>query len=290
MAMQHYAEVKTETPRAIKEVKKTSMSSLLQQYVTEVEQDINTETLVKKELISEQARQIAERIRLKETDKWIQKANVKKGGLHKALGVPQDETIPKSKIEKASHSKNAHLKHMAQFAKNVSEAHDPHEYGYEGEMAENQFTALKHAMHEIESMLSRDTDLPEWVQSKITLATDYVETVRDYLIGERGMAESHNPDTMSPADYDRHEQDQMDNDKRSFKRREMEHELSHEDNGQYYIVIAKNGKWEKTKAQPDLGMDAAFKMVERLHNKYPSMHLGVYDPFMKSVHNMGKKA
>jgi len=79
-------------------------------------------------------------------------------------------------------------------------------------------------------------------------------------------------------------------DKRDFKRREMDHELGHEDNGQYYVVIAKNGKWEKTKAQPDLGMDAAFKMVERLHNKYPSMHLGVYDPFMKSVHNMGKKA
>jgi hypothetical protein len=239
MAMQHYAEIKTETPRAIKEVKKTSMSSLLQQYVTEVEQDISEEQVAKKELISEQARRIADRV------------------------------LAKGKIV---------------------EAHDQNEYGNEGEMAHNQFTALKHAMHEIESMLSRDDDLPEWVQSKITLATDYVETVRDYLIGERGMAEGRNPDTMSPADYDRHEQDQMDHDKSSFKRREMEHELSHEDRGQYYVVIAKNGKWEKTKAQPDLGMDAAFKMVERLHNKYPSMHLGVYDPFMKKVHNMGKKA
>ena len=239
MAMQHYAEVKTETPRAIKEVKKTSMSSLLQQYVTKVEQDINDEKVTKKELISEQARRIADRVLAKEK---------------------------------------------------VAESHDPHEYGYEGEMAENQFTALKHAIRELESMISRDDDLPEWVQSKITLATDYIETVRDYLIGEHGMAESHNPDTMSPADYNRHEQDQMDNDKSSFKRREMEHELGHEDHGQYYVVIAKNGKWEKTKAQPGPGMDTAFKMVERLHGKYPSMHLGVYDPFMKKVHNMGKKA
>ena len=57
-----------------------------------------------------------------EGEKWIQKAvNPKtKGDLHKALHVPQDETIPKSKIDKATHSKNGHLRHMAQFAKNVT--------------------------------------------------------------------------------------------------------------------------------------------------------------------------
>jgi hypothetical protein len=56
-------------------------------------------------------------------EKWIQKAvNPKtKGDLHTALHVSQGNTIPKSKIEKASHSKNSHLRHMAQFAKNVSE-------------------------------------------------------------------------------------------------------------------------------------------------------------------------
>ena len=56
------------------------------------------------------------------TDKWIQKATKPstKGDLHKALHVPQGEKIPKGKIEKASHSKNAHLRHMAQFAKNVA--------------------------------------------------------------------------------------------------------------------------------------------------------------------------
>lgn len=56
------------------------------------------------------------------TNKWIQKA-VKpstKGDLHRALHVPQDETIPRSKIDKATHSKNPHVRHMAQFAKNVA--------------------------------------------------------------------------------------------------------------------------------------------------------------------------
>ena len=55
-----------------------------------------------------------------EGEKWIQKAHVKKGGLHKALHVPQDETIPKSRIAQAIHSADPHLRHMAQFAKNVA--------------------------------------------------------------------------------------------------------------------------------------------------------------------------
>ena len=57
-----------------------------------------------------------------EGEKWIQKAvnPAHKGGLHKALHVAQDKTIPKAKIEKATHSKNPKLRHMAQFAKNVA--------------------------------------------------------------------------------------------------------------------------------------------------------------------------
>jgi hypothetical protein len=57
-----------------------------------------------------------------DSEKWIQKAvNPKtKGNLHKALHVPQGETIPKAKIAKATHSKNPKLRHMAQFAKNVA--------------------------------------------------------------------------------------------------------------------------------------------------------------------------
>ena len=38
--------------------------------------------------------------------KWIQKAKIKKGALHKELGVPTGKKIPKKKLEKAEHSKN----------------------------------------------------------------------------------------------------------------------------------------------------------------------------------------
>ena len=42
--------------------------------------------------------------------------HLRKGGLHRALGVPEDENIPGEKLEAAKHSKNPHVVHMANFA------------------------------------------------------------------------------------------------------------------------------------------------------------------------------
>lgn len=38
------------------------------------------------------------------------------GGLHRALGIPEDKKIPESKIEAAKNSKNEHVAHMANMA------------------------------------------------------------------------------------------------------------------------------------------------------------------------------
>jgi hypothetical protein len=35
-------------------------------------------------------------------EKWIQKAHIKKGALHKELGVPEGKKIPAKKLEKAT--------------------------------------------------------------------------------------------------------------------------------------------------------------------------------------------
>lgn len=51
--------------------------------------------------------------------------HLRAGGLHRALGVPEGETIPKSKVEAATHSKNAHVAHMARFAQTMSHFHHP---------------------------------------------------------------------------------------------------------------------------------------------------------------------
>ena len=70
----------------------------------------------------------------------------------------------------------------------VAEAKDEQEYGYEGDMAMTQLeTAIRHATH-LKDMMEPDTDLPEWVQSKITLATDYLQTACDYMTSEMNEA------------------------------------------------------------------------------------------------------
>lgn len=47
-------------------------------------------------------------------------SHLRKGGLHRALNVPENEDIPKDKIAKAANSSNPHLKKMAQMAENMS--------------------------------------------------------------------------------------------------------------------------------------------------------------------------
>lgn len=40
------------------------------------------------------------------SEKFIQKMHLKKGALHKSLGVPEGKKIPESKLKKAEHSSN----------------------------------------------------------------------------------------------------------------------------------------------------------------------------------------
>jgi hypothetical protein len=71
------------------------------------------------------------------------------------------------------------------------EPYDADEYDSEGDMAKEQLHTMKLAAMELSSILSDDENLPEWVQSKITKALDYVDTARDYMIStkaDRGMA------------------------------------------------------------------------------------------------------
>jgi hypothetical protein len=63
-------------------------------------------------------------------------------------------------------------------------AKDPKEYGFEGEMAMSQLKGIMQHAKQLHGMLKPDTDLPEWVQSKITLSYDYLQTAADYMSTE----------------------------------------------------------------------------------------------------------
>lgn len=76
----------------------------------------------------------------------------------------------------------------------VAEDYDRDEYDEEGEMAQSQARTIEDAAQELQAILDADENLPEWVQKKITLAMDYIDTARDYLKANRpedqGMEES----------------------------------------------------------------------------------------------------
>jgi len=55
------------------------------------------------------------------------------------------------------------------------------EYDREGDMAKDDLRTINGAAKELYDILDADENLPEWVQSKITKAVDYIDTVRDYM-------------------------------------------------------------------------------------------------------------
>jgi hypothetical protein len=76
-------------------------------------------------------------------------------------------------------------------------AKDSREYGYEGEMVMSQLKGIMNHAEQLHDILKPDTDLPEWVQSKITLAYDYMQTAADYMATE--MSEEAQLDELSGA-------------------------------------------------------------------------------------------
>lgn len=75
---------------------------------------------------------------------------------------------------------------------------DVGEYDREGDMAQSQLKTAEDAAAELRSILDADENLPEWVQSKITKAVDYLDTARDYMKSEKqGVAEG-STDTVYP--------------------------------------------------------------------------------------------
>ena len=66
----------------------------------------------------------------------------------------------------------------------VKEAKEKTEYDYEGDMARGQLQSIINNAQRVHDMLEDNDNLPEWVQSKITLAEDYISTVSNYLMSE----------------------------------------------------------------------------------------------------------
>ncbi|MGA0851688.1 MAG: hypothetical protein ACO3QM_06590 [Candidatus Nanopelagicaceae bacterium] len=69
--------------------------------------------------------------------------------------------------------------------KPTNENYDKGEYDYEGDMAKTQLKGIIRNSQQLHDLLQPADNLPEWVQSKITMATDYIQTATDYMLSVR---------------------------------------------------------------------------------------------------------
>jgi len=180
MAMQHYSEVKTAALKPIKEVKKTAMSSLFQRYVVEAEEELLEEKAVRKEIISEQARRVADRVLAKES-RVDELSNRVLGDYKKAAGADARAADKAGDFKRADKRfkgiVSATKKEFANDKKqSVAEGIDA-----EGGMAREQLISMAHHALELAKHLEPDTQLDAWVQTKIGLASDYIQTVSDFV-------------------------------------------------------------------------------------------------------------
>ena len=96
-----------------------------------------------------------------------------------AMSYLRSTNVPKEKHEKLA-------MHIADkfHGSGIDEAKDAREYDYEGDMAKSQLRSIIANAQTVHDMLKDDTNMAEWVQSKITLSADYISTVRDYITSE----------------------------------------------------------------------------------------------------------
>jgi hypothetical protein len=93
-------------------------------------------------------------------------------------------------LDKISFVKKHGLTKSVARQKLTTEAKEKTEYDYEGDMARGQLQSIISNAQRVHDMLKDDTNIAEWVQSKITLAEDYISTVANYMMSELDEATS----------------------------------------------------------------------------------------------------
>ena len=114
--------------------------------------------------------------------KRVTDATVRKTFRLKAQGKDEEETNENYKYDYGSPQATKLAKKMTP---GQNEAKDPNEYDNEGAMLKSQLKQINSASASLMKMVKDDENLPEWVQSKMTKATDYMRSVRDYLESEK---------------------------------------------------------------------------------------------------------
>jgi hypothetical protein len=124
------------------------------------------------------------RIGLTVTDPNHPMVSKRKETIQKTVRVTSDDREKAIKSAIAHHKRKGYKVHDHHYIGTVNEAKDVREYDYEGDMAKSQLRAIIANAQQAHDMLDDNTNMAEWVQSKITLAADYISTVADYMQSE----------------------------------------------------------------------------------------------------------
>jgi hypothetical protein len=104
-----------------------------------------------------------------------------------AMALKREED--KRKLKDESRAARIAAEKKEQEKQPVKEAKDPGEYDQEGDMTMTQLRSIIYHAQELHDQLNKNDNLPEWVQSKITLAQDYVQTACDYMYSQNPVKE-----------------------------------------------------------------------------------------------------
>jgi hypothetical protein len=93
------------------------------------------------------------------------------------------------------------MKKFRELSEAIKDKYDIGEYDQEGDMAKSDLRSIIANSKRVHDMLKDDDNLPEWVQSKITKAEDYMSTVANYLESEMNEAVKMPKQTRAEKEY-----------------------------------------------------------------------------------------
>ena len=151
-------------------------------------------TNIKEETLDEISSKLAGDYYGAATKKHIAKVGVKPnmyGRIEKDMGKQRKAGVDRAMDRITGARKtNEEYEQIIQALEEAISTIDKGEYDYEGAMARTQLQTVVRNSQELINMLSMDDNMPEWVQSKITLAQDYISSVRDYLKSREELGEA----------------------------------------------------------------------------------------------------
>lgn len=104
-----------------------------------------------------------------------------KGKPHKSTDDEEHGTVGEKEYE----DQVKHVKKMSgAIAEEKKDKYDEGEYDREGDMAKSDLRSIIANAQKLHDMIDDADNLPEWVQSKITIAEDYISTVANYMTAE----------------------------------------------------------------------------------------------------------